>query len=262
MLESVLLLAGGLAAGVIGGMLGIGGGVVLMPLLRFGVGLAPAFAAGTCITAVFFTTLGGSYRHHRLGTIRWRSLAPVIAAGALATVAFSLLFTVAAHHDRWLDLGIGLVFLMVSARMIDTGVGGLIGRAPELASGNDVEGPVSAKLAVGAAAGALPGLLGIGTGALLVPAFTFLFRAPVKIAMAASLACFCINALISASFKVAQGFVDPAVTIPVCVGTLIGANVGAWINKRSRSDVMKLAFGLLFVAVSFKFLWTFARSGA
>ncbi|MGD2154300.1 MAG: TSUP family transporter, partial [Gemmatimonadales bacterium] len=68
-----LLLSGGLLAGALGGLLGIGGGIVLMPLLRFVIGLEPAYAAGTCVVAVFFTTLGGSYRHYRLGHLNVRS---------------------------------------------------------------------------------------------------------------------------------------------------------------------------------------------
>ena len=58
MSDVLLLLAGGLLAGVLGGLLGLGGGIILMPLLRFGAGLSPAYAAGTCVIAVFFTTRG------------------------------------------------------------------------------------------------------------------------------------------------------------------------------------------------------------
>ncbi|MFC1706059.1 TSUP family transporter [Planctomycetota bacterium] len=77
MTEAVVLVLVGLGAGGLGGLLGIGGGIVLMPVLRFGVGLPPAIAAGTCVFAVFFTTLGGSFRHHRLGHLNVRSVVPV-----------------------------------------------------------------------------------------------------------------------------------------------------------------------------------------
>ncbi|NQU06001.1 MAG: sulfite exporter TauE/SafE family protein, partial [Calditrichaeota bacterium] len=49
MIDQALLLVVGLAAGMGGGLLGIGGGIVLMPVLRFVIGLSPAYAAGTCI---------------------------------------------------------------------------------------------------------------------------------------------------------------------------------------------------------------------
>jgi uncharacterized membrane protein YfcA len=115
-------------------------------------------------------------------------------------------------------------------------------------------GPLAGKIGVGAAAGALPGLLGIGTGGVLVPAFAFLLRAPVRTATAASLTCFCFNALVSSGFKYAQGFVDVATALPLCAGTLVGANLGALLNRRVRSRIIKLAFGLVFTYVSVKFL--------
>ena len=94
------LLPGGLLAGALGGLLGIGGGIVLMPVLRFGVGLSPALAAGTCILAVFFTTLGGSYRHYRLGHVELRSIIPIILSGPQACGLFSLLFSYLAQRGH------------------------------------------------------------------------------------------------------------------------------------------------------------------
>jgi uncharacterized membrane protein YfcA len=63
----LLLAFGGLIAGMLGGLLGIGGGILLMPILRFGVGLEPAYSAGTFIVAVFLTTLGGIVMSFKLG---------------------------------------------------------------------------------------------------------------------------------------------------------------------------------------------------
>ncbi len=83
MTEFLILLGTGLAAGTLGGLLGLGGGIILMPLLRFGFGLSPMYAAGTCVLAVFFTTLGGSYRHYRLGHVKFKPLLPVVAAGVV-----------------------------------------------------------------------------------------------------------------------------------------------------------------------------------
>jgi len=69
-----MLTAVGFLAGVLGGLLGIGGGIVMMPILRLVVGLSPATAAGTCIVPVFFTSLGGSFRHYKLGHINFKSI--------------------------------------------------------------------------------------------------------------------------------------------------------------------------------------------
>ncbi len=84
-----------------------------MPILRFVAGLSPARAAGTCILTVFCTTLGGSYRHFKLGHLDAKFTVPVIVSGAVTTTAFSILFLSVAGQGRWLDLGIGLVFSLV-----------------------------------------------------------------------------------------------------------------------------------------------------
>lgn len=255
--ELLILLFGGLLAGMLGGLLGIGGGVVLMPLLRFGFGLSPAYAAGTCVVAVFFTTLGGTYRHYRLHHLNFRPIASVVLSGALATILFSLLFGYVSKHGYWLDLGIGVVFLLISARMIIEGIGFLNEKNVTQSTNNKIDGTLVQKTLIGGLGGMLPGLLGIGTGGILVPAFAFFLKAPIKVAIAASLACFCCNSLISSVFKYSQGFVELNLVLPVCLGTVIGANLGALINKRSPPGGVKLLFGLVFAYVSLKFIMSF-----
>lgn len=246
--DILLLFVGGLTAGFLGGLLGIGGGIILIPLLRFGVDLPPAAAAATCIVAVFFTTLGGSCRHHRAGNLKIRPLIPVLAAGAATTVLFSSLFTVLAVRGAWMDLAMAFVFALVSARMLWEGV---FPRSERPASpSKEAGGTLVQKGVVGVAGGILPGLLGIGTGGILVPAFTFWLRMPIKAAMAGSLLCFSANAFISASFKLAQGFVVLEVVPALALGTLLGADLGARVNGRFRSRTVKLLFGLVFAYVS------------
>ena len=260
MLDLALLVMAGLFAGTLGGLLGIGGGVVLMPLLRFVVGLSPARAAGTCILAVFFTTLGGSYRHFRLGHLDVRFVIPVIVSGVATTIIFSLLFLPLSNHGRWLDLGIGLVFTLISVRMILEGLPRSIAQKGNKPDKGQVNGALWTRVLIGGSAGVLPGLLGIGTGVILVPAFTFLFSLPIKAAVAASLTSFCANAFVSSSFKLAQGFIDLKVALPICAGTLMGSNLGALLNRRFPSNTVKLIFGLVFFYVSLKFLLSFFQA--
>ncbi len=229
-----------------------------MPLLRFFVELSPPYAAGTCILAVFFTTLGGSYYHLRHGNLNLRSILPLIVSGSLACVIFSFLFQYLARSDQWLDLGIGLVFCVISVRMIADGIPGLHKRKGEQHVGdNVVRGTLAQKTVIGASAGVLPGLLGIGTGSILVPAFTYLLRTPVKTAMAASLACFSFNAAISSTFKMAQGYVILDVALLLCLGTLIGAPLGAALNRRFSSSTVQIVFGVVFAYVALKFILSF-----
>jgi len=253
-IAELLLLVAGVLAGMIGGLLGLGGGIVLMPVLRFHVGLSAPLAAGTCIVGVFCTTLAGSIRHYRLGHVHLRSLRPVIVSGAIATVLFSLLFVAVARRGRWLDFGMGLVFLAVAIRMIQAGFGKRASRPGLEPDHNEVRGPIWKKTAIGSAAGALPGLLGIGTGAILVPAFTMVLDAPMKVAVGSSLACFMINALVSSAFKWSQGFVDWGVAVPICAGAVIGSTIGAQLNQRFPSSSLQVLFGVVFLYVAAKFV--------
>lgn len=251
----LVLLTVGLSAGLLGGLLGIGGGVILMPVLRFFVGLTPAAAAGTTVAAVFCTTLGGGIKHYRLGHVPLRRLLPVIISGAASTVIFSMLFLQLARHGQWLDLGIGCVFTLLSMRVIWD----VFGRRDQVADQStpaEMEGTISRKIVLGGIAGILPGLFGVGTGAVLVPAFRYFFKSSVKVAIGSALACFCANALISAAIKYAQGHIDPGPALPVCLGCLAGSQLGAAINYRAPSRTLLMLFGLVFLWVSAQFIIT------
>jgi uncharacterized membrane protein YfcA len=170
-----------------------------------------------------------------------------------------MLFVMLVRRGGWIDLGLGLVFLIVSTRMIIEGVGGKKSAAPDGVNGPHVNGPVPVKIAVGTAAGALPGLLGIGAGGILVPAFTFLLKTSMRTAAAASLICFCANAAVSAGFKYSQGYVDLKAALILSAGTFLGANLGAMLNRRFPAYRLKVLFGLVFGFVSLKFILSFAR---
>lgn len=243
----------GMVAGTLGGLLGLGGGIVLIPVLRFGLSFPAPLAAGTTIVAVFFTASGGALRHHRNGHIIWESIWPVIGSGALATLLFSLLFPVLAARADWLDLGIGLVLCSVGLRMILESL-----PAPRSISppGTVEPGPgrLPPKLVIGAAAGVLPGLVGIGAGAILVPAFRLLLRWPIKVAMGSSLACFAVNALVSSVLKGAQGYVDLPTALPAGLGAFLGAGLGGRLNLRFPSRYLQLLFGVIFTYIALKFV--------
>lgn len=247
-----------MVAGSLGGFLGLGGGIVLMPVLRFAFDLPPVLAAGTCILAVFFTTLGGSYRYYRLRTIKLKPLVPVMISGILASALFSMVFIFFTKRQYWLDLGVGSIFFLISIRMLVEGARRLNGREEENKPGHaELGGRFVHKIAIGLGSGALPGLLGIGTGAVLVPAFVYVLSTPIKVAMASSLVCFSVNALVSSVFKFAQGVIVFDIALPACIGTLVGANLGALLNSRTPSSWLRLVFGFVFLLVASRFFFSF-----
>ncbi|MBN2318404.1 MAG: sulfite exporter TauE/SafE family protein [Acidobacteria bacterium] len=248
------MILGGFTGGALGGLLGIGGGILIMPLLRFVIGMDSAQAVGTCMIAVFFTTLGGSLKHFSLGHIHLRSIAPIIVAGVISTLIFSIFFFYISDKSFWLDAAMGAVFLLVSLRMLWEGASEILRKAPAPKSDGGIQGTTTSKVMIGIAAGILPGMLGIGTGAVLVPSFAFVLGAPIKVAIGSSLACFSLNAFASSVFKLIQGFVQFEVLLPLCAGTLIGSRLGASLNGRFSSPFIKLAFGVFFGCVAYKYL--------
>ena len=252
----MVLCVGGLAAGTLGGLLGIGGGILIMPLLRFVMKLPPATAAGICIVAVFFTTIGGSVKHFKLGHIEVRSILPVMLTGFISTIIFSLVFVYVSGKDKWLDVGMGVVFSVVALRMLWEGIIDALQKSVQPRSGGGVPGSISAKKFACKSIREGPGLLGIGTGAVLVPAFAIVLNAPIKVAIGSSLACFSLNALVSSLFKLSQGYVRFSILVPLCLGTFLGSRFGATLNGRFSSGVLKIFFGLLFVYVALKYLFS------
>ncbi len=248
---------GGFAGGALGGLLGIGGGILIMPLLRFVIGLEPAQAVGTCMIAVFFTTLGGSLKHFSLGHIHLRSLVPIIIAGVISTLIFSIFFIYISDKSSWLDAAMGAVFLLVALRMLWEGASEYLKKVPDRKNNGSIQGTMMSKVMIGAAAGILPGMLGIGTGAVLVPSFAFALGAPIKVAIGSSLACFSLNAFVSSIFKMIQGFVQFEILLPLCVCTFLGSRFGASLNGRFSSPFLKVIFGIFFGYVAFEYLKKF-----
>jgi len=244
-------LAAGLGAGLLGGLLGIGGGIVIMPVLRFGFGLSAALSSGTCVLAVFCTSLAGGLRHVRMGHVRWQTVRPVMVAGGIASAVFSVLFLSLADRGRGLDLCVGSVFFLVALRMMAEG---FFPRRvwPPPAASSYRHRPL-ASVVIGIVSGLLPGLLGIGTGAVLVPAFAWFLKMPIKAAIGSSLVCFSVNAFISAAFKTVQGFVVFERALPLCVGAVCGALLGARLNKGMPPAALKALFGLVFLFVAMKY---------
>ncbi|MBN1225424.1 MAG: sulfite exporter TauE/SafE family protein [Deltaproteobacteria bacterium] len=253
-MEISLFILTGLMAGFIGGLLGLGGGILLMPVLRFAFDMPVMEAVGITILSVFFVTISGSYYHYKLGHINFPSLTPVIIAGAFSSFLFSFIFNKMMGHTEWIDCAIGLVFLIVSARMIRAGLRKRMGRDAFSRFNNRLPGTIFQKGLIGVFAGAMPGLLGIGTGAILVPIFTFTLKASIKVAIGSSLACFTINALVSAVMKWHQGLIDLSTALPIGLGAVLGAIIGSTVNNRIPSSALKFIFGIIFLYVSSKFI--------
>jgi len=247
----VIYLVTGLLAGVVGGLLGTGGCALMMPVIRFGFHFDPAIAVGTTLTAVVFTAGSGAYQHLRMKNVDKTTALQVGFSGVLGVIIGSIVFGYIKDYGDVIDLIIGIAFIIVSVRMLYEG---LLGKTPPPPVGTNMPGTVATKSVLGSSIGVLTGIIGLGGGYALVPAFVYFLRAPMKLAIGTSMAAFVWMALVGAAFKIYQGVVNIPVAITLGVGALIGAIYGAKLVAKFKPNVLKALFGFLFLYVSLKYI--------
>jgi len=179
-MQLLTLLASGAAAGTAAGLLGIGGGVIIVPVLSLfaSEGVDPDIlikvAVGTSLATIVVTAISSIWAHHRRGAVRWplfRTMAPGVVTGSLIGAWLADLIP-----GAWLTVAFILFMFGVSLQMA-------IG---PLGAGRDLPGPWALR-GVSAIVGTISALMGIGGGALHVPYLSWC-GVPVKQAIATSAA--------------------------------------------------------------------------
>ncbi|NPA69942.1 MAG: sulfite exporter TauE/SafE family protein [Crenarchaeota archaeon] len=250
-LKVPLMIIVGLIAGIIGGFLGIGGCVIMLPALILIFGYPVATAIGTTITAVIVTACSGAAAHIRLKNVDYSTVKIIAVTGAVGSAIGSIIFMYVYKEPWLLYLILGGAFLYVSIRMIYEGL--RRGKIPEK-TGNKVPGSALAKGLIGFFIGIITGIVGLGGGYALVPAFIYILGSPVKIAIGTSLPSFISMAVVSAGFKIAQGLVDIVAAICLGAGTATGAWIGAYLVPRAPVWIIRLVFGFVFLGVALDFI--------
>ncbi len=251
-LTVVILFVIGIVAGGLGGLLGIGGCVLMMPTVRFGFAFSPALAVGTTLTAVVFTAGAGAIKHARLGNVDKPAAKIVALSGVGGVLIGSVVFAAIARYDRIVDLVVGVAFLYPAVRMFWEGLWHWKAPEPKEAF---VGGSPAAKGVTGGLVGFLTGIIGLGGGYVMVPSMVYVLKAPMKIAIGTSLASFVWFALVGALIKLYEGFVDLPAAVAMGVGAALGAVLGAVLMTRVKTAALKVLFGVIFFYVGLKYLF-------
>ena len=271
-----LLMAGGVAAGIFGSLLGLGGGVLIVPLLTLGFGLPLREAVGVSLVAVIVTSSAsaGVYLERHLANLRLgMTLELFTAIGALAggLVAFALSEQVLA--GLFTVLLVYTAFTMARRRDTPPALvatddetparfGALIADPPGSAGtpSATAEPPPYAVRNLGRGiagslfAGVVSALLGIGGGLIKVPLMNLAMGVPLRVATATSNMMIGITASASAIIYLLRGGIDPYVAGPTAVGVFVGASIGS--RTAQRVDVRLLR--MLFVVVLLVTAWQMA----
>jgi uncharacterized membrane protein YfcA len=254
-----------LAAGALGALAGVGGGILIIPALTILFGVDIRLAIGASIVSVIATSSGAAaaYVRDRLTNLRIGMFLEI--ATTSGAVAGALLGAVVAPAFLYVLLG---VVLLLSAGMQVARLGEELppSRAPsDLATrlalgdsypdrrlGRDVSyAPqrIPLGLALMALAGMVSGLLGIGSGALKVIAMDGAMRLPMKVSSATSNFMIGVTAAASAGIYIARGDVDVRIASPVALGVLAGAYLGARLLGRLSNTAVRRIFAPVLAAV-------------
>lgn len=248
----LLLFTIGIVAGVLGGLIGVGGSTILLPIMYFYLGFPEPVAIGTGLFVVIFTSLSGAFGHLVRGNLDRRVAAWIAAGGLIGVLIGSWLFSFLVGHTRLLALILGLAFLAPSVSMIREGLRPGICPEPECIGGTH-----RGHFIFGTGVGILTGVTGLGGGYALVPGLLYLFGAPVCITMGTSLASMIPMAIVGGGIKLAEGYVAIGAGLVLAAGSIAGAQVGAATIRRFRPATLKLIFGLYFLYAAARFIAEF-----
>ncbi len=265
-----ILLPVSVAAGALGSLVGLGGGALLVPVLTVLFHIDIRYAIGASLVSVIATSSGAaaSYVRDRMTNLR----AGMFLEIATTTGAVSGALVTTLVPDRALFVLFGLVlggsaYAMFRKRH-DERV--LTASGARLATLFDLHGSYYAAAAqrevaykvngtkVGLSlmyvAGLLSALLGIGSGALKVPAMDLAMHVPIKVSSATSNFMIGVTAAASAGVYFARGQVDPLIAAPVAAGVLAGAMMGARLLDRLAGRTVRLVFVVVLVLISVEML--------
>lgn len=262
---SLGLFAGlGITAGVMAGLLGIGGGMLIVPGLfyLFGVIHLPEaslmhMAAGTSMCVMIFTASSSTWAHHTKGHIQWSIFRSVIAWIGLGVVVGNLLSN--RLPTDLLELIFGVFLLAIAFKIF-------LGKQKSDEEGEAVQAPsFAATSGMGMAIGFKSGILGIGGGALSVP-FLLYCGLPMPKASGTS-ASFTLPIAVTGtlSFMLLSGNTElipwstgyiywPAVAL-IAPLTMIGAPIGAQLSRIVPADKLRTLFAFLLLFISMRMLW-------
>jgi uncharacterized membrane protein YfcA len=247
--DLLLLLLGGAAAGAFGALLGLGGGVLIVPLLTIGFNVPLAAAVGTSLISVVATSAGAAalnVRARRADVRLGIALAPGTVLGAAVGGAIAWIFPEYLLTGAFaaLMVYIGVVLLRSAGRPSGASDGAPIDPSAPDGPGAPAYRAHRLPLAMGGSLGVgiLSSLLGVGGGIVQVPLMRLVMGAPMAVAAATSNYLIGITAAAAAYAYLLRGEVDPGVAGPMVLGVTIGAVSGAWAAPRVRAGWLTLLF--------------------
>ncbi|NJL97873.1 MAG: sulfite exporter TauE/SafE family protein [Synechococcaceae cyanobacterium SM2_3_2] len=256
---------GGAISGILAGILGIGGGVLLNPLL-VGVGTTPVQAAATSSLAILMTATAGTFQNWRMGFLQIEKTL-YLGIPAILTAQLGVLLGSNAP-DYLLALGFGLlliinIYLVGLKKKAITKAQSLTGdpeaQVDSLPAVTPPQSfwrtPLVARLTTGGLAGLLAGLFGVGGGVVMVPMQILLLNEPIKDAVRTSLSVIVITGISACVGHALRGNVLVLYGLVLGLAGMIGAQAGTRFLPKLSDRTISIAFRLLMAVLSTYMFW-------
>lgn len=265
---TIVLALASFVAGLVGALTGLGGGVVIVPLLVIAFRVDIHYAIGASLVSVIATSSGAAAAYVRegysnvrlgmlleiattIGALSGAFISPHVPAAGLAIVfGFVLLYSayLSRPHRASLDLQPGPNRVALALRLDGTypTAGGMEAYHVQR---------VGTGFSLMYVAGVLSGLLGIGSGAVKVLALDHAMRLPFKVSTTTSNFMIGVTAAASAGVYLHRGYIDPGLAMPVVLGVLAGSVTGARVLGMARTTWLRTIFMWVIVALALEMLY-------
>lgn len=246
-----LTLAGaGLFAGILAGLLGIGGGTVLVPIL-VALGYAPVQAVATSSLAIVITSISGSIQNWRMGVLDFRR---ILYLGLPALITAQLGVFLADRLLEWVLLTAFGLLLLLNVYLVE-----LRKRIVAQAAAGEAQAqtwnPAIASIFTGGTAGLLAGLFGVGGGVIMVPLQILLMGEPIKRAIQTSLGVIVLTAIAATAGHAFNGNVLWLPGLILGLGGLVGAQLSTRLLPKLPDSTVSLLFRSLLLVLAIYIFW-------
>jgi len=232
----------GVLGGMVSGLIGIGGGVIMLPILLYIMNVETKAATAMSMIQVFFASISGTIFHYLHKTIKTNY---AICFG-LSSMPFSFLGSFLTKYIN--NLAIKIVYIIATITILVLFL---------IRYNNSQEECIFNKkrlfiiIPIGAVAGFIGGLLGLGGGFLFVPILVCLFNFPLKIAVGTSLFSVFFNSIPGVIGKLISVKFNIYLALVLGIGAICGSSLGTYLNKKLSHKIIKVLFIIiLIIAIS------------
>jgi len=270
----LIILGAAFLAGIVGSLLGLGGGIVVVPLLTIFLGVPPLFAIGASIVSVIATSSGAASAYVKEGVTNLRIgmfLEIATTSGAITGVVLTLSLE-RANLEGVIYLVFGAVLLLSVVPLLrqigeelPTGVTPdkisrrleLSGHYHDVALGRDVQYQATRSplaLSIMYVAGITSGLLGLGGGVLKVIALDVGMKLPMKVSSTTSNFMIGVTAAASTGIFYLSGYINPFLAAPVVLGVVLGSIIGTRVLIGLRNATVRKVFAPIIIILAIEML--------